>query len=319
MRFPLTYHVAIVALISLGATALAQQPGQPGQPGGRFRGGPPGGGGGMTFGGMMRSRLSLLSITEVRKELELAEEQITEIEKVAEEFRAKYGFGGRPGGGGGPGDRGPGGGEGDRRRNNNEGTFRAVPASWYFANAQEPRAQEPQNQPGQVRRFGGGIPMFTPEQRAEMEKQRLERNREEKAKLAEILLPHQIKRLDEIFVQQAGVAALMDEDIANQLGISEAQKAKLAEVRQANDETRGALMREMFQGGGDGDREANRAKFEGLQKAGEGKLLSVLTPDQQKKFEAMRGKPFAMPENTGRFGGGNRGPGGNRPEGNNNF
>src|SRR5918994_3442538 len=97
MRFPLTYQVAIVALISLGATALAQQPGQQGPGGGRFRGGP-GGGGGM-FPGMVRSRLSLLAITEVRKELELAEEQVTEIEKIADEIRAKYGFGlgGRPG------------------------------------------------------------------------------------------------------------------------------------------------------------------------------------------------------------------------------
>jgi hypothetical protein len=161
--------------------------------------------------------------------------------------------------------------------------------------------------------------MLTPEQRAEMEKQRLERNREEKAKLAEILLPHQIKRLNEIFLQQAGIAALQDEDTAAELGISETQKARLAEVRQANDDARSALMRELFQGGGGGgDRDANRAKFEAAQKSGEAKLLAVLTPDQQKKFEALKGKPFAMPENASRFGGGNRGPGGNRPESNNN-
>jgi hypothetical protein len=323
MRFPSTYQVAILALISLGATALAQQPGQPGQGGGRFRGGPPGGGGGGgMIPGMVRSRLSLLAIKEVRDELQLEPEMIAEIEKVAEEIRAKYGFGGfggRPGGGGGPGERGPGGGEGDRgRRGNNEGALRAVPASWHFV-----AMQEPQNQPGQSRRPGGfgGFPMLTPEQRAEMAKQRVERNREEKARLAEILLPHQIKRLNEIFVQQAGVAALMDEDIAGQLGVSEAQKSRLAEAQQANDTARDALMQEFTrsrESGGGGDRDANRAKLENLQKTNEARLLGVLTPDQQKKFEAMKGKPFAMPENTGRFGGGDRGPGGGRPEGNNN-
>jgi hypothetical protein len=321
MRFSATYYVAIVTLISLGATALGQQPSQPGQGGTRFRGGPPGGGGGgMLIGGMMRSRLSLLAITEVRKELELAEEQIAEIEKIADEIRAKYGFGfgGRPGGGPGdrgPGERGPGGGERDRRQNDKEGARSASPRSWFFV------VQEPQNQPGQSRRFGGGFPMLTPEQRAEMEKQRLERGREEKARLAEVLLPHQIKRLNEIFVQQAGVAALQDEDIASQLGMSEAQKARLAEAQQANNTARDALMQEFTrsrESGGGGDREANLAKLEDLRKTHEAKLLAVLTPDQQKKFEAMKGKPFAMPENTSRFGGGNRGPGGNRPEGNNN-
>ena len=160
MRFPSTYQVAIVALISLGATALAQQPGQPGQPGGRGgRGGPPGGGGGFFPGGMgPRSRLSLLSIPEIRKELELADEQVAEIEKVAEEIRDKYSFGRGPGGGGpggrGPGGRGPGGGEGDRpRRNDNEGAQRSTPASWFFVVAEAPEPARTGTPPRRVWRF----------------------------------------------------------------------------------------------------------------------------------------------------------------------
>jgi hypothetical protein len=157
--------------------------------------------------------------------------------------------------------------------------------------------------------------MLTPEQQAEAEKMRLERAREEKAKLAEILLPHQLKRLNEIFVQQNGVSALQDEDIAKELGINDAQKTKLAEIRTANQTAMGELMRSMFQGGGGGgggDRDANRAKMEEARKAGDAKLLAVLTPDQQKKFEDMKGKPFAMPEGAGR---GPGGPGGGRPGG----
>jgi hypothetical protein len=316
MRF--LSSVVLAALVGLCASVVAQQPGQPGGRGGR--GGPPGGGGGFFAGGMgPRSRLLLLSVPAVRKELELADEQVTEIEKIADEIRAKYnfgGFGGRPGGG--PGGRGPGGGDGDRnRRDNNEGALRFAPASWYFA------VQEPQNQPGgQSRRFGGGggFPMITPEQRAEFEKQRLERSREEAARLAEVLLPHQVKRLNELFVQQNGVGALQDEEIAKELGISEAQKAKLAEVREANEAASRSLIGQLFQGGGRGGDENTRAKLAEMRQVNDGKLLAVLTSDQQKKFEAMKGKPFEMPEDAFRFGGGRggRGGGGNRPEGNNN-
>src|SRR5207253_11331828 len=86
MRFKLVFQLAALALIGAAVSVMAQQP--PGQPGqGRGRGGPPGGGGGM-FGGF--SRMGLLRMAEVRKELELADEQVAEIDKVNEELRAKY-------------------------------------------------------------------------------------------------------------------------------------------------------------------------------------------------------------------------------------
>jgi len=40
----------------------------------------------------------------------------------------------------------------------------------------------------------------------------------------------------------------------------------------------------------------------------------VLTEDQKKQFEEMKGKKFDMPENAGRGGFGNRGAGGDRPQ-----
>jgi hypothetical protein len=310
MRFKLAFTMAAMALIGMAATLLAQQPGQPG---GRGRGGPPGGFGGFGGGGFGQSRMSLLRIAEVKKELELADEQVTALEKVDQELREKYPFGRGPGGPGGNGPGGKGGdgkgGDGKRgpgRDGNTNRTSLDTPASWYFVQAQ---AQPGQNQPGQ--RGRGGFPQFTDEQRAEFEKQRLERSREERAKIAEILLPHQLKRLTEIYVQQAGVGALQDEDIAKELGISDGQKAKLAEVQQANREAMGAQMRELYQGGG-GDREAARAKMDEMRKAGDAKVLAVLSADQQKKFEELKGKPFDMPEGAGRGGPGGGPPGGNR-------
>jgi len=319
MRFKLLFPLAAVALIGLSAAVVAQQPGQ----GRGGRGGPPGGFGGGGFGGggmFLRSRMSFLGISEVKKELELADEQVAEIEKINDELRAKYpsmfgGRGGPGGGGGGP----PGGGRRGGTNNNNEGALQVVPAQWYFVALQEPNQQQGQNQPGQNQpgqgrggRGGGNFQPPTPEQMAEFEKQRLERTREEKAKLAEVLLPNQIKRLNEIFVQVNGVRAIEDDDVAKELGISEAQKAKLAEVRQANGEAMRNQGREAFAGL---DEAGRAAKFAEMRKEGEGKLLAVLTADQQKKFEAMKGKPFAMPEGGGRgFGGG----GGNRTRGGNN-
>lgn len=317
MRSKLFLAIRAVALVGLAAVVFAQQP--PGQPGGRGRGGPPGGGfgfGGFGGGGGGQSRMSLLRITEVRKELELADEQIDEIEKIDAALREKYPFGG---GRGGP----PGGGQDGGRRGRppgqGQGTMTA-PANWYFVAAQQP--EQAQGQGRGRGGFGGGQPPSA-EDMARFEQQRIERAREEKAKLAEVLLPHQIKRLNEIFIQQAGVAALQDEDVAKELGISDAQKAKLAEVRQANMTSMQEQMRAMFQGGGGGgneaDREANRAKIESLRKENDAKMLAVLSTDQQQKFEAMKGKPFAMPENAGRGGFGGRGrgaPGGGRPQNN---
>lgn len=300
MRFKLAFTLTAVALIGLTASLLAQQPG--GQRG-------PGGPGGRGFGGGFgQSRMSLLRIAEIRKELELADEQVAAIEKIDQELREKYPFGGGRGGPGGPGGRG-GDGQKGRRGGNGEGAL-IVPTQWYFV-----QQNQNQNQQGQGRR-GGNFQPPTPEEQARMEQQRLERAREERAKLAEILLPQQIKRLNEIFVQQNGTGALQDEEIAKELGINDAQKAKLAEVQQANRDAMAGQMREFFQL----DDNARRAKFEELRKANDAKVLAVLSGDQQKKFEEMKGKPFAMPEGAGRGGpGGPGGPGGrNRGKGGNN-
>ena len=192
--------------------------------------------------------------------------------------------------------------------NNNQGSL-TPPVEWFFVQAQ---AQPGQGQTQGRGRGGFGQPQ-TPEERAAAEKRQLERAQEERAELAKVLLPQQIKRLNEIYIQQVGTGALADEEIAKELGISDAQRAKLAEIRQQNQEAFFAAMRERFQnggGGGGGDREAAQARTDEMRKANDAKLLAVLSADQQKKFEEMKGKPFAMPEGAGR--GGPGGPGGNR-------
>ena len=251
MKFRVVVVVSAVALLCLASVAVSQQ-----------RRGQGGFGGG--FGGT--SRLQLLSVEAVQKELGLEPAQIEAITKLRDELRPMRG-----------------GGKGKAPEASNR-----IPADWYFVQAQA--------QPGQRGQF-------TPEQIEEFRKQAAERAKVEKTKLAEILLPNQLKRLNEIYIQQLGTRAFDDEDVATALSITAEQKASLAKIR----EEQGAAMRELFAAGGEGDREAARAKFAEMRKANDEKLLAVLTADQKTKFEELKGKPFELPE------GALRGPGGGAP------
>jgi len=346
-RFVMATVVA-TALACLASTIYAQDQaqkgrgqrgqGQGGQPGARggfgaggfggFGGGGFGGGG---FGGT--SRLRLLSVEAVQKELELVDEQLTAITKVRDELqpmRGRGGDGAQPGG-----TRGRRGGNTPPPPN---GASLSSPATYYFVQAQQPPAQ------GQGRRgggqggaggFGGFGQPLTPEQQAEQDKQRAERNKQEKDKLAEILLPHQMKRLTEIYYQQLGTNVFDDADAVAELKITAEQKTKATEVRTANRESLTALMTELRGGAGNnagnaGGRgnftpftEEQTAKLTEARKKNDEKLMAVLTADQTKKLEELKGKPFTMPENA--FGGRGRGgapggAGGNRGKagGNNN-
>jgi hypothetical protein len=104
-------------------------------------------------------------------------------------------------------------------------------------------------------------------------------------KLAGLLDDEQEERLQGITIQIAGANAVMiDAKLADELKITDDQKTKLQEIQQEN-------MREMsesFRASGI-PRESSRAKFEELHANGEKKLLAVLTSDQQKQLEALKG------------------------------
>lgn len=107
---------------------------------------------------------------------------------------------------------------------------------------------------------------------------------ETEEKVGKILLPHQKKRLSQIVLQmklaQTGygsAAALGGEEIAKELGITDAQKEELqkmeAEVRQETQKK----YQEFYKKLNDEARE---------------KLMSVLTPAQRKKLEELTGQKF---------------------------
>ncbi len=137
-------------------------------------------------------------------------------------------------------------------------------------------------------------------------------------KLGGILLPQQLDRLNQISVQQKGIAALDDPQIAAKLGITESQKRQFAAKRQEQEQKMTALREELRNAPQGGDRTAMFQKFGELRQENQDAMLSVLTASQKKQFEAMKGEAFEMQRG---FGGGTRPggtrPGGTRPGGNN--
>lgn len=287
MRSMVGLALGVALLVCVASVAEAQ-------PGGRQGGRQGGFGGGFGGQGQGAGLLALLRIEAVQKELGLSEDQIASIRKVGEELRPARGEG-RPGGRGeGRPGRGEGrpGGEGQPRRRgrgNDSPDARANGSERFFV--------QQEGQPGRRQ--------ISEEDRARMREEAEARAKKEREEVAKILKPEQLKRLDEIRIQQAGVGALNFPDVAEKLKISDEQKEKMGKVREESQ----AQMRELFTGARDGDREAARAKMTEMRTQTEEKVLAVLNADQKKQFEDMKGAKFDMPENAGR-GPGGRGPGG---------
>ncbi len=141
---------------------------------------------------------------------------------------------------------------------------------------------------------------------AEAQEKRKKMETEMREKLEEVLLPEQLERLEQISVQVRGAGALADPELAAKLNVTEDQKTKMEEVRTKS----GERMREVFSSGG-GDRDKMREAFTKMRKEIDDEVLAVLTAEQRKEFEEMKGKPFEMPEGgLGRGGFGGGGPGG---------
>ncbi len=274
---------AMFVLVAVVAVQVdAQQDGGGGQ-GGRGQGGRGGqrGGGGFPGGGFQGrgggGKLGLLRIAEVKKELELLDEQSADCDKLSEELRAQ-GEAGRP----------------DFRnmtREEQQAAFAKLRAE-REALSEEDRAKQDE------------------ERRAQQQA----RQQEADEKLADILLPHQMDRLSEIELQQQGIAALMSDPVAQELGLSDAAKKAIQETIQASGEKMRTEMQALFQGG---NRDGLREKMDELRKGIETDVLAKLTQSQRDKFTEMKGEPFDMPRPQfgGRGGDGGRGRGGDRERG----
>ncbi len=132
------------------------------------------------------------------------------------------------------------------------------------------------------------------------------------SKVEAVLTPEQKKRLKEIQLQAQGTRALVSEEVVKALNITEEQKKKIEEIRDANRPQfgRGGAGGQPGGGGAPGGAGGGFERFQEQMKETEAKIMEVLTAEQKTSYETLKGKKFDMPRPT--FGGGNR-PGGIRP------
>lgn len=102
-------------------------------------------------------------------------------------------------------------------------------------------------------------------------------------KIEEILDETQKKRLEEMFLWVNEGYALLDKKVAAALELTDEQKSAVKDI---DSERRKSVMEGMS---------AGPSGYKGLKKKVEeccAKMLTVLTPEQTKKFEEMKGRPF---------------------------
>jgi hypothetical protein len=128
--------------------------------------------------------------------------------------------------------------------------------------------------------------------------------------LNDLLKPEQVKRYEQIQLQQMGVlGALAMPRVQEALNPTEDQRSKLRTIQEDQREA----MTELFQGGGGGgDRAAAMQKLNELRKKGNDKAMAVLTDSQKSTWNELTGAPFEVKFEPG------QGPGGGQRRNNNN-
>jgi Spy/CpxP family protein refolding chaperone len=129
------------------------------------------------------------------------------------------------------------------------------------------------------------------------------RSQETQAKVKEVLLPKQVERLQQLALQRQGARALASEDVQGKLGFSDDQKKKIASIQQSQFER----MRIAFRRGP--NQEGNVEETRAQARKAEADMLAVLTDEQKKKLEEMKGEPFEFPQLRLGPGGQDRRPG----------
>ena len=120
---------------------------------------------------------------------------------------------------------------------------------------------------------------------------------EAEAKVMAILDAGQQKRVKELFVQRAGNAAILNAGIAKELGITDDQKKKVADLQKKQQEATMAMMEKMRNG--EMDREAMTEARTKMTKTMDTELGKVLTSEQADKLKGMKGAPFTFKDANG--------------------
>ena len=124
-------------------------------------------------------------------------------------------------------------------------------------------------------------------------------NRENMTALGSIFKPEQMKRFEQIALQQQGIRAFASPDVQGRMKLTDDQKTK---VRAMADEADAAMQ------SGEGSMQERMQKAMALQKAQMEKAHAMFNDEQKAAWTELTGTPFEV-----RFGGGGAGAGGGRP------
>lgn len=155
-----------------------------------------------------------------------------------------------------------------------------------------------------------------------MQKQREELTQKTDEIVVALLEKDQVRRLDQIGLQiklrMAMLPTLKSDEMKKELSLTDEQLAKLEATEEEIQEAQQKMREEMFarfrgnEGGERPDFGAIREKFEAARKDSEKKILAVLTEEQQKKLDELKGQPLDVDMRAfqrGGFGGGRGGDG----------
>jgi hypothetical protein len=114
-----------------------------------------------------------------------------------------------------------------------------------------------------------------------------ELNNDASNEVNQVLDPAQRKRLQEISIQQNGPRAIQDPDVATELKLSAEQQTKLAAAVTENTKA--------FEAGfGQGRQEQWRERMGQLADEADARLSAVLTDEQKKELDTLKGEPFEV-------------------------
>lgn len=112
-----------------------------------------------------------------------------------------------------------------------------------------------------------------------------------KEELAKLLTPEQMKRFNQLLLQQQGPTAVLQPEVGDAIGFSAEERADLqAKVDELN-----AANREKMQQLSQDDREQFQRLMEENRKAVSDLIASTLSEEEKQKFEELKGAPFTFP------------------------
>lgn len=156
----------------------------------------------------------------------------------------------------------------------------------------EKQRAEQQARMEEMRNSGGGG--FDPEA---MRKQMAEYQAKNEAAVKEILTEAQWARVWEIWVQNQGNRAILNEKVQKDLGFTEEQTAKVKDLQAKQQEANQSMMERMRNG--EIERDQIQDMMAKQNQVMDQELGKVLTPEQAEKLKAMGGKSFKLPERRG--------------------